>query len=129
MHWWSVGRTTKYCSGTPYYLQRVSTEPCVSKNSADKLFGKMPTSEWRSLSHVLEVTVCQELQSRLVPETRLDVFVEHVLENTQGGKSVHPRWLLARLLAMDDVPKAADSTLSLLRHDDSFIRRPTWNVG
>jgi peroxisomal leader peptide-processing protease len=30
---------------------------------------------------------------------------------------------------MDDVPKSADSALSLLRHDDSFIRRPTWDVG
>jgi hypothetical protein len=105
------------------------TEPWVLKNSADKLFGKMPTSEWRSPSHVLEVTVGQELQSRLVLETRLDVFVEHVLRNTQDGKSIHPRWLLAGLLAMDDVPKAADSALSLLRHDGPFIRRPTWNVG
>jgi hypothetical protein len=30
---------------------------------------------------------------------------------------------------MDDVPKSVDSALSLLRHDDSFIRRPTWDIG
>uniref|UniRef100_A0A804UC23 Glyoxysomal processing protease, glyoxysomal n=1 Tax=Zea mays TaxID=4577 RepID=A0A804UC23_MAIZE len=71
----------------------------------------------------------EELQPRLVPETRLDVFVEYELGNAQDGKSGPPRWLPARLLAMVDVPTAAVSALSLLRHDDSFIRRPTWDVG
>ncbi|CAD6333339.1 unnamed protein product [Miscanthus lutarioriparius] len=46
----------------------------------------------------------EELQPRLVPEVRLDVLVEV------------------------DVPTAADSALSLLRHEE-FIRRPTWDVG
>jgi hypothetical protein len=113
-----------YCSGTPYYPQRVSTDPWVSKSSAHKLFGEMPTSNWRSPSRVLEVTIRQELQSRLVPETRLDVFVEYELGNTQDGKSVLPGWLPARLLAMDDVPKSADSALSSLRHDQLEVTKP-----
>jgi hypothetical protein len=62
VRWWPVRRTAEYCSGTPYYLQRASTEHWVSKNSAHKLFGEMPTSNWRSPSCVLEVTVRQELQ-------------------------------------------------------------------
>ncbi|XP_066365692.1 glyoxysomal processing protease, glyoxysomal isoform X2 [Miscanthus floridulus] len=70
----------------------------------------------------------EELQPRLVPEVRLDVLVEHELGNTQDGKSGPPRWLPARLLAVVDVPTAADSALSLLRHEE-FIRRPTWDVG
>jgi hypothetical protein len=61
VRWWPVGRTAEYCSGTPHYLQRASTEHWVSKNSAHKLFGKMPTSNWRSPSRVLEVTIRQEL--------------------------------------------------------------------
>ncbi|EES19752.1 glyoxysomal processing protease, glyoxysomal isoform X1 [Sorghum bicolor] len=68
----------------------------------------------------------EELQPRLVPEVRLDVLVEQ--GSAQDGKSGPPRWLPARLLAMVDVPTAADSALSLLRHEE-FIRRPTWDVG
>ncbi|KAF8715896.1 hypothetical protein HU200_026856 [Digitaria exilis] len=71
-----------------------------------------------------------EFQPRLVPEARLDVLVEHEeLGNTPDGNSGPPRWLSARLLAMVDVPTAADSVLSLLKHDDSFIGRPSWDVG
>ncbi|KAJ1263505.1 hypothetical protein BS78_09G190100 [Paspalum vaginatum] len=73
---------------------------------------------------------CEELHPRLVPEARLDVLVEHEeLGNTQDGKSGTSRWLSARLLAMVDVPAAADSVLSLLKHDTSFIGRPSWDVG
>ncbi|XP_062180028.1 glyoxysomal processing protease, glyoxysomal isoform X2 [Phragmites australis] len=72
----------------------------------------------------------EELHPRLVPEARLDVLVEHEkLGNAQDGKSGAPRWLPARLLAMVDVPTAADSVLSLLKHDDSLIGRPSWDVG
>ncbi|PUZ65357.1 hypothetical protein GQ55_3G216600 [Panicum hallii var. hallii] len=72
----------------------------------------------------------EEFQPRLVPEARIDVLVEHEeLGNTRDGKSGPPRWLSARLLAMVDVPTAADSVLSLLKHDDSFIGRPSWDVG
>ncbi|WVZ99108.1 hypothetical protein U9M48_044455 [Paspalum notatum var. saurae] len=72
----------------------------------------------------------EELQPRLVPEARLDVLVEHEeLGNIQDGKSGPSRWLSARLLAMVDVPTAADSVLSLLKHDTSFIGRPSWDVG
>ncbi|RLM99777.1 glyoxysomal processing protease, glyoxysomal isoform X1 [Panicum miliaceum] len=72
----------------------------------------------------------EEFQPRLVPEARIDVLVEHEeLGNTRDGKSGPPRWLSARLLAMVDVPTAADSVLSLLKHDDSFIGRPSWDIG
>ncbi|KAG2618369.1 hypothetical protein PVAP13_3NG079548 [Panicum virgatum] len=72
----------------------------------------------------------EEFKPRLVPEARIDVLVEHEeLGNIQDGKSRPPQWLSARLLAMVDVPTAADSVLSLLKHDDSFIGRPLWDVG
>ncbi|TKW26525.1 hypothetical protein SEVIR_3G195700v4 [Setaria viridis] len=72
----------------------------------------------------------EEFRPRLVPEARLDVLVEHeALGNTRDGKSGPPQWLSARLLAMVDVPTAADSVLSLLKHDGSFIGRPSWDVG
>ncbi|CAL4894242.1 unnamed protein product [Urochloa decumbens] len=72
----------------------------------------------------------EEFQPRLVAEAHLHVLVEHEeLGNTRDGKSGPPRWLSARLLAMVDVPTAAGSVLSLLKHDESFIGRPSWDVG
>ncbi|CAL4908903.1 unnamed protein product [Urochloa decumbens] len=71
----------------------------------------------------------EEFQPRLVPEARLDVLVEHEeLGNARNEKYGPPRWLSARLLALVDVPTAADSVLSLLKHDESFIGRPSWDV-
>ncbi|CAN6337191.1 unnamed protein product [Urochloa humidicola] len=72
----------------------------------------------------------EEFQPRLVPEACLDALVEHEeVGNTRDGKYGPPRWLSARLLALVDVPTAADSVLSLLKHDESFIGRPSWDVG
>ncbi|CAN6346318.1 unnamed protein product [Urochloa humidicola] len=72
----------------------------------------------------------EEFQPRLVAEACLNVLVEHEeLGNTRDEKSGPPRWLSARLLAMVDVPGAADSVLSLLKHDESFVGRPSWDVG
>ncbi|KAL6839311.1 hypothetical protein ACP4OV_030983 [Aristida adscensionis] len=72
----------------------------------------------------------EEFRPRLVPEARLDVLVEHdELGNAQDAKLGAPQWLSARLLAMVDVPKTADSVLSLLKHDDSLTGSPSWDVG
>ncbi|KAL6618993.1 hypothetical protein ACP70R_034132 [Stipagrostis hirtigluma subsp. patula] len=72
----------------------------------------------------------EEFRPRLVPEARLDVLVEYEeLGNTRDIKSGAPQWLSARLLAMVDVPASADSVLSLLKHEDSLIGGPSWDVG
>jgi hypothetical protein len=49
----------KYCSGNPYFWQRASTDPLVSKTGARKLFDEMPTSDRRSPDRVLDVTIRQ----------------------------------------------------------------------
>jgi hypothetical protein len=49
----------KYCSSNPYFRQRASTDPSVSKTVARKLFDEMPTSDRRSPDRVLDVTIRQ----------------------------------------------------------------------
>ncbi|PNT70992.1 glyoxysomal processing protease, glyoxysomal isoform X1 [Brachypodium distachyon] len=72
----------------------------------------------------------EELQPRLLPETCLDVLVEHEeLGNIIDGDSGAPQWLSAQLLAMVDVAASAESILSLLTHDGSVFGSSSWDVG